>query len=108
MIGTPIPKTAYIASFAAREPVKLPRRQFLQLTTGAIAFPAVLRTLSAQTYPGRPVRVILGFAVGGGVDIVARLIGQWLSERLPRGWLYALLGHFGERDQCHALQQSQL
>jgi tripartite-type tricarboxylate transporter receptor subunit TctC len=87
MIGTPIPKTAHVASFAAREPVKLPRRQFLQLTTGAIAFPAVLRTVSAQTYPGRPVRVILGFAAGGGVDIVARLIGQWLSERLRQPFI---------------------
>jgi tripartite-type tricarboxylate transporter receptor subunit TctC len=67
--------------------VKLPRRQFLRLTTGAVAFPAVLRTASAQTYPGRPVRVIIGFAPGGGVDIVARLIGQWLSERLRQPFI---------------------
>lgn len=68
MIGTPIPNPSHVASFAAREPVKLPRRQFLQQTTGAIAFPAVLRTVTAQTYPGRPVRVIIGFAAGGGVE----------------------------------------
>ena len=66
MIGTPIPNPSHVASFAAREPVKLPRRQFLQQTTGAIAF--VLRTVTAQTYPGRPVRVIIGFAAGGGVE----------------------------------------
>jgi hypothetical protein len=69
MVGTPIPNPSHVASFvAAREPVKLPRRQFLQQTTGAIAFPAVLRTVTAQTYPGRPVRVIIGFAAGGVVE----------------------------------------
>jgi hypothetical protein len=65
MIGTSFPNPSHVASFAAREPVKLPRRQFLKLTTGAIVFPAVLRTV---TYPGRPVRVIVGFAAGGGVE----------------------------------------
>jgi tripartite-type tricarboxylate transporter receptor subunit TctC len=67
--------------------VKLPRRQFLHLAAGAVAFPAVLRTACAQTYPSRPVRVIIGFAPGGGVDIVARLIGQWLSERLRQPFI---------------------
>jgi tripartite-type tricarboxylate transporter receptor subunit TctC len=49
--------------------------------------PAVSRTASAQTYPARPVRLIVGYAAGGGVDILARLIGQWLSERLGRQFI---------------------
>ena len=62
--------------------MKLPRRQFLHLAAGAVALPAVSRIASAQAYPVRPVRIIVGFAAGGAADIVARLIGQWLSERL--------------------------
>jgi tripartite-type tricarboxylate transporter receptor subunit TctC len=58
------------------------RRQFLQLAAGAAALPAVSRIAWAQAYPTRPVRWIVGFAPGGGNDIVARLMGQWLSERL--------------------------
>ena len=63
--------------------MKLPhRRQFLHLAAGAAALSTVSRFARAQGYPSRPVRIIVGFAAGGGVDIVARLIGQWLSERL--------------------------
>jgi tripartite-type tricarboxylate transporter receptor subunit TctC len=61
--------------------VKLPRRKFLHLVAGAAALPAVSRIASALDYPSRPVRIIVGFAPGGGTDIIARLIGQWLSER---------------------------
>jgi tripartite-type tricarboxylate transporter receptor subunit TctC len=58
------------------------RRQFLSLAAGAAALPAVSRFAWAQAYPSRPVRIVVGFAAGGGADILARLIGQWLSERL--------------------------
>src|SRR5713101_6814386 len=61
--------------------MKLPRRRFLHLVSAA-ALPAVSRIARAQTYPTRPVRIIVGFAAATGADILARLIGQWLSERL--------------------------
>jgi tripartite-type tricarboxylate transporter receptor subunit TctC len=62
--------------------MKLPRRNFLHLAAGAAALPAVSRVARAQAYPSRPVRVIVPFGSAGATDIVARLIGQWLSERL--------------------------
>jgi tripartite-type tricarboxylate transporter receptor subunit TctC len=62
--------------------MKLPRRGFLNFAAGAAAFPVATRFAKAQTYPTRPVHIIVGFAAGGPTDILARLIGQWLSERL--------------------------
>jgi len=62
--------------------MKLPRRQILHLAAGAAALPAVSRIAWAQAYPSRPVRLIVTTAAGGSPDIIARLIGQWLSERL--------------------------
>jgi tripartite-type tricarboxylate transporter receptor subunit TctC len=62
--------------------MKLPRRQFLHLAAGAAALPVLPCIARAQAYPSRPVRIVAAFAAGGGVDITARLIGQWLSDRL--------------------------
>jgi tripartite-type tricarboxylate transporter receptor subunit TctC len=62
--------------------LKLPRRRFLYLAGGAAALPALSRIATAQAYPTRPVRLIIGYPPGGSADITARLIGQWLSERL--------------------------
>jgi len=68
--------------------MKLPhRRQFLHLAAGASALPAVSHIAWAQTYPTRPVRIVVGFPPGGGADITARLIGQWLSERLGQPFI---------------------
>jgi len=64
--------------------MKLSRRRFLHLAAGAAASPAVSRIAGAQTYPTRPVRIIVGVAAGSAPDIFARLIGQWLSERLGK------------------------
>jgi tripartite-type tricarboxylate transporter receptor subunit TctC len=62
--------------------MKFPRRQFLHLAAGAAALSALSRFAYAQTYPARPVRIIVPVAPGGALDIIARLMGQWLSERL--------------------------
>ncbi len=67
--------------------MKLPRRNFLYLATIAAALPAVSRIAQAQAYPSRPVRIIVGFAAGGVVEIVARQIGQSLSERLGQPFI---------------------
>jgi tripartite-type tricarboxylate transporter receptor subunit TctC len=67
--------------------MKLPRRQFLQLAVGAAALPVVSRVAWAQTYPSRPVRLVVGYAPGGAGDISARLLGQWLSERFGQQFI---------------------
>ena len=63
------------------------RRKFLRLAAGAAALPAIPRIANAQTYPTRPVRIIVGFPAGGATDILARITGQWLSERLGQQFI---------------------
>src|SRR4029078_3040892 len=67
--------------------MKLPRRHFLHLAAAAATFPPLSRFASAQSYPTRPVRLLEGFGAGGAPDIVARLIGQSLSERLGQSFV---------------------
>jgi tripartite-type tricarboxylate transporter receptor subunit TctC len=67
--------------------MKLPRRTFLHLAAGAAALPAVAHIAWAQAYPSRPVRIVVGLAPGGANDIIARLMGQWLSERLGQPFI---------------------
>ena len=106
--------------------MKLPRRTFLHLAAGVAALPALSRIALAQAYPTRPVRIIVGFAAGGATDIVARIMGQWLSERLGQQFVVEnrpgagtniateavvnaapdghTLGEPDERGQCDALR----
>ena len=67
--------------------MNLPRRQFFRLAAGALAAPAIARRALADAYPSRPVRLLSGFAPAGGNDIIARLMGQWLTERLGQTFI---------------------
>jgi hypothetical protein len=67
--------------------VNLPRRQFLHVAAGAAALPALPRIARAQAYPARPVRIVVVVPAGGGNDIVGRLIGQFLSERIGQSFI---------------------
>ena len=62
--------------------MELPRRKFLHLAAGGAALPALSHIAAAQTYPARPVHLIVGFAAGGAADVYIRIMGQWLAERL--------------------------
>ena len=67
--------------------MSLPRRGFLHLAASTAALPAVSRFAWAQSYPARPVRIVVGFPPGGTTDIIARMMGQWLSERLGQQFI---------------------
>src|SRR5215468_6249062 len=75
------------AQVRGASPVKLPRRRFLHLAVGGVALPAMPRVASALDYPTRPVRIIVGYAAAGPTDIAARLVSQWLSERLGQSFV---------------------
>src|SRR5262245_13562074 len=79
------PRTCQLAAQSMEQIMpegKFARRSFLRLAGGLVALPAITRTSRAEGYPSRPVRIIVGYAPGGGVDVTARLVGQWLSEQL--------------------------
>lgn len=86
--------------------MKLPRRKFLQLLAGASALPVVSRVASAQTYPAQPVRLLVGLVAGGASDILARLIGHWLSERLGQPFVIDNRPGAGGNIAAEALQRS--
>jgi tripartite-type tricarboxylate transporter receptor subunit TctC len=67
--------------------MKLPRRKFLHLAAGAAALPALPRVACALDYPTRPVHIVVPYPAGGAPDIIGRLIGQWLSERLGQQFI---------------------
>src|SRR5215207_9259600 len=86
--------------------MKLPRRTFLQLAAGAAALPTVSRIARAQSYPARPVRIFVGFGSGSAFDILARLIGQWLSERLGQPFVIENRGGAGGNLATEAVVRS--
>ena len=67
--------------------MRFARRRFLQLAAGAAVVPALSKSARAQAYPAHPIRVIVGYTPGGSADLTARLMGQWLSERLGQSFV---------------------
>ncbi|MFZ0426351.1 MAG: tripartite tricarboxylate transporter substrate binding protein [Xanthobacteraceae bacterium] len=82
---------------------KLPRRRFLELAAGTVAMPAVLRSARADTYPSRPIHLLVGFPPGGAADIIARLTGQMLSERLGQPFVVENRGSAGQQIAAEAV-----
>src|SRR6185369_3968693 len=83
--------------------VEFCRRRLLRLAAGAVVLPALSGFASAQTYPSRPVRIIVGFAAGGPNDILARLVGQWCSERLGQQFIVENRPGAGSNIATHAV-----
>src|SRR5437868_5736451 len=75
------------AAYLGRCNMRPDRRRFLHLAGAAVAMPALARLARAQTYPSRPVRILVGYAAGGSADISARIMAQWLSERLGQQFI---------------------
>src|SRR5262249_50920180 len=86
--------------------MKLPRRKFLYLAAGAVAVPGISRMPRAETYPTRPVRLIVGFEAGGAADILARLMGKWLSERLGQRFVIENRGGAGGNIAAEAVARA--
>src|SRR6516165_2299516 len=84
--ATPRRRTA-IRNTERRLVTQYPRRRILSLVAGAAALPAISKTAGAQTYPTRPVRIVVGYAPGGTQSIISRLMGQWLSGRLGQSFI---------------------
>ena len=83
--------------------MKLPRRRFLNLAASAVALPALLRGARADTYPSRPIHLLVGFPPGGAADIIARLTGQMLSERLGQPFVVENRGSAGQQVAAEAV-----
>jgi len=83
--------------------MQLPRRRFLPLAASAVAMPALLRTARADTYPSRPIHLLVGFPPGGAADIIARLTGAMLSERLGRPFVVENRGSAGQQIAAEAV-----
>src|SRR5262249_9537807 len=107
----PTPANGVVASQRPRarfsgNAMHLARRRLFYLAVCAAALPGAARIARAQSYPSRPVRLIVGLAAGGGQDIVARLMGQWLSERLGRQFTVenppGASGHLALAARAHA------
>jgi tripartite-type tricarboxylate transporter receptor subunit TctC len=81
----------------------LPRRRFLKIAANAVALPALLRGACADTYPSRPVHLLVGFPPGGAADIIARLTGQMLSERLGQSFVVENRGSAGQQIAAEAV-----
>src|SRR5438093_13076481 len=82
-----VQQACYSARRTSRGPMKFPRRRFLQLAAAAAVLPSVSQRTSAEIYPSRPVRVMVGFAAGQAIDIVTRIVAQSLSERLGQQFI---------------------
>ena len=98
LLGAPrdaVPDFALVNQSTGANAVKIPRRQFIHLIAGAAVLPAMSRIAQAQAYPSRPVHWVVPWPAGGPADISARLIGQWLSQRLGQPFVIENLSGAG-------------